>query len=214
MNNIDGKTWVAFSDLCGLKAMYAKEPDRAAEAINKFYNVAYELHSENDIIHSLVVSDCAIFWIDRPNCIDDLEMLLERLKGFHLKMLPDYLLRSSIAYGHFKYQQRLEMPTIRKNMIIGGAYLEAYANNDKIDHGAIVIVKLPEGLNYGGLQISNSYKRLLKANCPSKGFYEYWWSIEKPRQIKDFIKSRDEANNATFTKLKELYSGSQRLASG
>jgi len=214
MNDFDGKTWVAFSDLCGLKAMYAKEPDQAAEALDKFYNVAYGLHSEDDIINSLVVSDCSIFWIDRPDCIDGLELLLERLKGFHLHMLPDYLLRSTIAYGHFKYQQRLEMPTIRKNMIVGGAYLDAYANNDKIDHGAIVIVKLPEGSNYRGLQISNNCKMLLKTNCPSKGLYEYLWSIENSRQIKDFIKNRDKANNATFSKLKELYSANKILDRG
>ena len=208
MNDFDGQTWVAFCDLCGLKAMYAKEPNQAANALNKFYNVAYDLHHENDTINSLVVSDCAIFWIDRPDCIDDLGIIIRRLKEFHSNMLPDYLLRSTIAYGHFKYQQRLEMPTIRKNMIVGGAYLEAYANNDKIDHGAIVIVKLPEGLNYRSLQISEGHKMLLKANYPSRGLYEYFWSIENSRQIKDFIMNREKANNATFSKLKELYAGS------
>lgn len=207
MNNFDGKTWAAFSDLSGLKALYEKKPEDAAKALDKFYNTIYDMQEEQNPINAIVVSDCAIFWIDRKNCVGELGTLLEHLKRLYRRMLPDYLLRTTIAYGHFKYQQRLEMPRIRKNMIIGGAYLDAYVNNERIDHGAIVIVKLPEGTSYRDLHFVN--KPMIKANCPKKGFYEYFWAVENHRQIKNFIKEREEANIATFSKLKELYSGSQ-----
>lgn len=207
MNDFDGKTWVAFSDLSGLKALYEKKPEDAANALNKFYNTVFEIQEERNPINAIVVSDCAIFWIDIVGCVGQLGTLLGQLNKLHRRMLPDYLLRTTIAYGHFTYQQRLEISTIRKNMIIGLAYLEAYANNDKVDHGAIVIVRLPEGTSHRDLHCVN--KPMIKANCPKKGFYEYFWAIENPRQIKTFIQEREEANIATFSKLKELYSERQ-----
>lgn len=209
MNDFDGKTWVAFSDLCGLKALYEKNPGDAAEALDKFYNAVYDVQEEQNPINAIVVSDCAIFWIDIRNCVNELGTILGHLKELHRKMLPDYLLRTTIAYGHFKYQQRLEISTIRKNMIIGLAYLDAYANNDKIDHGAIVVVKLPEGTIFRSLQLVTEYKSIIKADYPKKGFCEYFWSVQNSRQIKTFIQEREEVNIATFSKLKELYSGGQ-----
>ena len=207
MNDFDGQTWVAFSDLSGLKALYEKNPEDAAEALDKFYNAVYDVQEEQSPINAIVVSGCAIFWIDIRNCVNELGTILGHLKELHRKMLPDYLLRTTIAYGHFKYQQRLEISTIRKNMIIGLAYLDAYANNDKIDHGAIVVVQLPEGTSYRDLHFVN--KPMIKVHCPKKGFCEYFWAVENHRQIKNFIEEREEANIATFSKLKELYSGSQ-----
>ncbi len=205
MNNFDGQTWVAFSDLCGLKAMYEKDIEKAAQALNKFYNIVYDLQQFNNSINSIVVSDCSVLWLDRPNCTDELSILLERVKELHQQMLPEYLIRTTIAYGHFKYQGRLEMPRIRKNMIVGGAYLDAYANNDKVDLGAIVIVRLPDGSNYNNLRVGNEYKNVIKANFPKNGFYEYCWSLREKNQIKDFLDKRKKIENSVFQKLKELY---------
>lgn len=50
MNNFDGQTWVAFSDLSGLKAMYIKDVDQAATALDKFYNTAYGLQENDELI--------------------------------------------------------------------------------------------------------------------------------------------------------------------
>jgi hypothetical protein len=206
MNDFDGQTWVAFSDLCGLKTMYEKDTEQAAQALDKFYNAVYDLQQRTDSINSVVVSDCAVFWIDRVECTNDIGRVLDHLKRLHTQMLLDYLIRSTIAYGHFRYQRRLEMPRIRKDMIIGGAYLDAYANNDKIQHGSIVIIKLPESINYRNLQLDREYRDMIKANCPVKGFYEYFWSLRNKGQIGGFLDKRKEIQNSVFQKLKELYS--------
>ena len=206
MNDFDGQTWVAFSDLCGLKAMYEEDAEKAAQALNKFYNTVYDLQYSNNSINSIVVSDCSVCWIDRPDCTAGLSMLLEKLKSLHQRMLPDHLIRTTIAYGHFKYEGRLEMPQIQKNMIIGGAYLDAYANNDKIEHGSIVIVKLPEGTDYGNLRMESEYKNMLKGNCPVEGFCEYFWSLSNKQNIERFLYKRKEINNSVFQNLKKLYS--------
>jgi len=206
VNDFDGQTWVAFSDLCGLKAMYEKNTEQAAQALDKFYNTVYDLQHDGNPVNSIVVSDCAVFWEDRTNCTDDLSILLEKVKSLHQLMLPDYLIRTTIAYGHFKYQGRLEMPRIRKNMIVGGAYLDAYANNDKIELGSIVIVKLPESTNFQNLSLRRECKVMIKTNCPAKGFYEYFWSLGNKSQMSGFLDRRKEIQNAIFQKLKDLYS--------
>ncbi len=209
MNNFDGQTWVAFSDLSGLKAMYIKDVDQAAAALDKFYNTTYSLQENDELINSIVVSDCAVFWIDRQDCLDCLATLLRRLQEFHQQLLPDYLLRTTIAYGHFKYEQRLEIPRIRKNMIVGRAYLDAYANNDRVDHGAIVIVTLPENISFKELEVAYGRKDYMRRSSKGKGYYEYFWAVKTPRKIKDFLNKREEANAATFAKLKELYTKNQ-----
>lgn len=206
MNNFDGQTWVAFSDLSGLKALYEEDRDKAAIALDKFYNSVYELQRETNSVNSIVVSDCAIFWIDEIDCTDKLEVLLDKMKRLHQQMLPDYLVRSTIAYGHFKYQDRLEMPRIHKNMIIGGAYLDAYANNDKINHGDIVIVKLPDGISYNNFQITGTLKELIRKDSPVKDFHEYFWQLQNKRQISSFMEKRKEIHYAIFREIKELYS--------
>ncbi len=186
--------------------MYEKDSEKAAQALDRFYNTVYDLQHDENSVNSIVVSDCAIFWIDKPDCINDLSILLEKLPSFHRRMLPDYLIRTTVAYGHFRYQRRLEMPRIRKDMIIGGAYLDTYVNNDRIEHGSIVIVKLPEDTNFRNLHLRREYKEMIKANCLAKGFYEYFWSLQNKGQINSFVNERKEIQNTVFQKLKELYS--------
>ena len=200
MNNFDGQTWVAFSDLSGLKKMYSKSHKKAAKALSKFYSSVYNLQQSKVVINAIVVSDCAVFWIDKQDCKNELSVLLDKVKQLHQKMLPDYLLRTTIAYGHFKYQQRIEMPTIRKNMIIGGAYLDAFMKNDKIEHGAIVIVELPSKMEMKDI-INDDY---VTKKIQGK-FYEYFWMLNNKSEIKEFVKRRKEIQENIFENLKKLY---------
>ena len=206
MNSFNGQTWVAYSDLCGLKAMYASAPEEAVKALDKFYNTVYELQRDKNSVNYIVVSDCAIFWIDKPDCIKDLSIVLKESKELYQKMLPDYLVRTTIAYGHFKYENRIEMPCIRKELIVGAAYLDAYANNDKIATGAIAIVKLHGNTPLENISIDDDYKQLIKEHSPKKSFYEYYWSLQNESQIGSFVNKRKEIQNTIFQKLKELYS--------
>jgi len=146
--NFEGETWVAFSDLCGTKAMYKENPDKAAEALDHFYNTVYVVQQVQNEISALVVSDCAIFWVhdaaEHRAMFQMLPTLLKQLKWLHRQMIEhNYLVRTTIAYGHFRYEQRIELPRLRKDMIIGGAYLDAYAANDKVTPGGIVILRPP-----------------------------------------------------------------------
>lgn len=205
MYDYDGNTWVAFSDLCGLKAMYRKDPREAASALDRFYNITFDLQREEDDINSLVVSDCAIFWIDQEEPIYDSTALLDKLKSLHIKMLPDYLIKTSIAYGHFKYQRRSETPSIRKNMIVGGGYLVAYAENDNIEAGSITVVQLPPVDSEYYVDVFSSASIPFKDNFPHDGFREYFWSLNHDNDIDSFIRNRNNIKESVYAQYKSLY---------
>lgn len=94
-------------------------------------------------------------------------------------------------------------------MIVGRAYLDAYANNDRVDHGAIVIVTLPENVSFKELEVAYGRKDYMRRSPKRKGFYEYFWAVKTSRKIRDFLNKREEATAATFVKLKELYTRNQ-----
>jgi hypothetical protein len=214
LENFEGQTWVAYSDLCGTKAIYRENPNNAAKALNRFYNEVYNLNEPASNISSLVVSDCAIFWVDRNGSyreegmaieLQTLEQLLSRLNSLHKKMISeDYLIKTTISYGHFRYQNRLEMPRIRKDMIIGGAYLDVYAKNDKVNAGSIVLLT-EQNKEYQNLILSDDWrwKNLCHKMLCGK---EYYWCANAERDIARIQEvQRIRKKQERFQKLKELY---------
>ena len=204
--NFEGKTWVAFTDLCGTKDMYKEKPEIAAKALHTFYNAVFNIHQQSGNISTIVVSDCAIFWLNRgANQQDNLDTLLSSLKKLNREMIgKNYLLRTTIAYGHFKYQQRLEIPGISKNMFVGSAYLDAYANNDKAIEGSIAIASWPKGKKRNGY--SQQFQKFVRKG-KDLDFWEYFWSVDDASEIKRLIAEREKAYKLTFEKLKEIYQG-------
>ena len=57
----------------------------------------------------------------------------------------DFMLTTSIAYGKFRYQERIEFEGIEKNPIYGNAYISAFLDNEngkpKIQPGQCRIIK-------------------------------------------------------------------------
>lgn len=216
--DFDGQTWVAFSDLCGTKAIYAEDPDKAAKVLDIFYNTVYDIQCNSGNISSLVVSDCAIFWIHGNGSLngetkinpDMLGTLLEQLQKLHQEMIrQNCLIRSTVAYGHFKYQQRLEMPRIRKNMVIGGGYLEAYVANEKQRLGSIVIVKKPDDWNISSCRNYESYISPSSEN----GAWEYIWWSKEGEDINGALQRRDKAIKDQYTNIINGYKRQTRRKS-
>jgi hypothetical protein len=198
----DGETWVAFTDLCGTKVMYNENPEVAAKALDTFYNTVFDIHQETNGICTIAVSDCAIFWLNEGvNQQTNLHTLLNSLKALHRRMIDkSYLLRTTVAYGNFKYQQRLEIAAIRKDMFVGSAYLDAYANNDKIQPGQIGIVK---SAHCTDIKLCAGDLHGLVFKIRNSGFWEYFWSVNDARQIQRLKEQRARAYKATAEKLKE-----------
>jgi len=210
--DFNGDTWVAFADLCGTKAMYAQSPKTAARALDCFYEAAFALVQRAPQVNGIAVTDCAFFWLtcesgERPMIGEGLGELLGLLKSLHERLLRGkYLLRSTVAYGHFQYDRRRQLPRLMKGMAIGKAYLDAYLLNDQYVPGSIMIVKAPEE------RTPDDYAPQLLACLLSggqNGPWEYIWWAESgiPVGVEEAQRQRDEAYDGRFDRLMRAYRG-------
>ena len=133
ISNIDLDTFVAFMDISGFKQLM-KNKERAWKALDRFYNYGYEVirrnRQQNNIsVEGIFISDCGILFVRacNDNKTESLKALLRVVRELNRKMLDDdFMLTTNIAYGHFKYQERIEFEGIEKNPIYGNAYVSAF----------------------------------------------------------------------------------------
>lgn len=192
-----GQTYVAFSDLFGFKEMM-KDRKEAYEALNYLFNSACALLQGNDNVKGLAVSDCVISW-----AVDShLENIKDFISNLHNKMIKKrYLMRTTIAFGEFRYEDRIELSNLSKEMIWGGAYLTAYLANEKAEIGSIVLVD--DGL---AETVQRPNEGMWRKTKKPRG-WEYFWSVDNPEQIERLIKKRKESHRGRYEWLKDIYQG-------
>jgi len=213
LENIDGNAFVAFTDIAGFKKMLT-DGNRAAKALDYFYNCGYDILNVNSLVKGLFVSDSGILIVpcnstDKMKLKDNLKALLKVIKELNIKMLDkNYMLTTSIAFGYFKYENRLEFPGISKDMMLGHAYLNAYLDNEnktnKLEPGQCRIVCD----NYKDVDIEeiselieNEY--VLEMAKQEKRIY-FHWCLEKATDVKQLRTKYQNAKNSIYEKELEI----------
>lgn len=179
---IKEETFVAFTDISGFKEMM-KNGDSATKAMGHLYSAGYDTLRNTTSVNGLFISDCGVLFARDGDQGKRLSDLLDVLKAINKSLLrEEIMLATSIAWGHFSYDERIEFTGIEKNPIYGNGYLSAFMDNGlgkpKLQPGECRIVKkaldqLPE--------VSQSpYLR------ESKGHYQYFWNVDSPNQIAEF----------------------------
>ncbi len=211
--NFDGNTFVAFLDISGFKQLMKNEK-RAWKAIDRLYQYGYDVIKENNRqnnvrVEGLFVSDSGILFVrdcaDKKEC---LKGLLKVVKEINKKMLEhDFMLTTSIAYGHFKYQERIEFEGIEKNPVYGNAYISAFLDNEngkpKIQPGQCRIIRknLPQDLIQLIENRKNNNDEILrmiqKRNNDTNHFY-FYWMVEEPSEIEKFEKEYNDSYNLKY----------------
>lgn len=202
LENFNEETFVAFLDISGFKELM-KNDQKAVEALNYLYQVGFDIlksqNSQNQI-DGLFISDCGVLFVRNTGVSKNqqLEGLLEVIKSINKRLLQhDIMLTTSIAYGHFSYQEKIEFTGIEKNPIYGGAYVKAFLDNEvgqpKIQAGQCRLVKenLPTDI------ISNN--TLIREK--GKHFY-YHWNVQNENQIDDFLKDYNDSYNLKYEGIK------------
>ena len=216
LQHFDGQTWVAFSDLCGTKAMYLEDPDTASTALSRFYNTVYSLHDRCSSISAFAVSDCAVSWVHSGGCrgneaevpAETLESLLQRLQCLHRKLIDaGHLVSSTVAYGHFTYEARQERIHLRKGMMIGSAYLDAYGHNASLRPGAIGIVKAPPPHTCG--ECAGRFANFLIQRRGAVPWEFVWWA-DGPAQVHSAKQRVDRAFKNRFKAVAKAYRNRSR----
>lgn len=184
--NFSGNTFVAFVDVCGFKTMMKESEERVYRVLNAFYQVGYDvLRKSRNHINGIFVSDCGILFSREGGQQEQLENLLQVVKVINRRMLgDDVMLTTNIAYGSFRYENRIEFIGIEKNMIYGNAYLSAYLDslaNPKMEAGQCRIL------------INNISREILDSNeflkTQGRKHYYYYWNIDDSEKIESFKKA-------------------------
>ena len=205
IHSFTGETYVSFSDLNGFKELM-RDQKEAAKALNKFYKTVYELKCNNKYsnLQTIAISDCAITFIAMERK-DKLPLLLDFLKDLHIKMIEaEYLITTTIAYGQFSYQQRIEITGLGKDMLYGDAYLKAYLNNNKAPEGSIVIVCEQNGKN-AALHSSQHYRLLIKDINKRISGLRFYWSVKSPDEISCFEEEYHNTYNLKYKGMISVY---------
>ncbi len=198
-----------------------KDEKRAWETLDSLYKYGYDVIIENQDnirVEGLFVSDSGILFV--RNCLDKkecLKVLLKIIRELNRKMLNhDFMLTTSIAYGHFKYQKRIEFEGIEKNPIYGNAYVSAFLDNEKrkqkIQPGQCCIVRknFPQDLIQSIEDKENNNDEILrmirKRDNDNNHFY-FHWMREEPSEIKNFEKKYKDSYTLKYAGMLKALKG-------
>lgn len=148
-----------------------------------FYTAGFSILQRHNNVHGMLVSDCAVlFAVGNHLPIIKLRNILSVTEQLNRELIRnEIMLTTSIAYGQFKYHQRLEFPGIEKNPIYGHAYIAAFLDNEsghpRIQPGQCRIVKK----NLPPIDFSD-----LERTRETKNHYYYYWMLSNSAQIQNF----------------------------
>ena len=130
VQNFSGQTFVAFLDISGFKDLM-KDDRKALDALNELYQSGYNALKNADGVEGFFVSDSGILFVRSGSTHERLTKIMSVIKRINRQMLfGNYMLTTSIAYGHFDYHDKLEFDGIEKNPIYGFAYVQAFLDNE------------------------------------------------------------------------------------
>jgi hypothetical protein len=184
IEDFNGNTFVAFTDISGFKELM-KNDSLALEAIRHFYQTGFDVLSDSNNVEGFFISDCGILFPRNGSNENKLRDLLSVVKKINQRMLSrNYMLTTSIAFGRFDYQGKIEFQGIEKNPIYGGAYVKAFMDNEtgkpRIQPGQCRIVKefLPQ------IEFSD-FPLVVERGRDNIHFY-YYWNLNESDSISHF----------------------------
>lgn len=184
VEDFNGNTFVAFTDISGFKEMMKGDGMRAIRALDRLNTAGFNALRNNEDVNGFFVSDCGILFVrnqqqSQPEMLISLLRVTEQINRGLIN--EDIMLTTSIAYGPFSYHQRIEFNGIEKNPIFGNAYVSAFLDNEtgspRIQPGQCRIVS--QNLDD---DLFTNIPRLKK----QKEHYYHYWMVNSPNEIEDF----------------------------
>ena len=210
IKDYSGNTFVAFLDISGFKIMM-QDDQRALKAMNKLYTTGYRELKGNmcdEQIDGIFISDCGILFArSRQSDERNLKTLLKIIRNINEDLLSeDIMLTTSVAYGQFIYEERIEFGGIEKKPIYGNAYVDAYFDNDngipKIQPGQCRIINnenLPSEIKriLGGDNKDDNIFSMIHPRNDNNHYY-FYWMLQSPTDIDEFEKQYNSSYNLKY----------------
>ena len=199
IQNFNNETFVAFIDISGFKELM-KDTENGLAALKRLYQSGYDALLNSDGVEGFFVSDCGILFVRNGNNTEKLKKILSVIKIINCKMLEkNYMLTTSISFGHFHYHNKLEFDGIEKNPIYGNAYVKSFLDNEtgipKIQPGQcrIITKDLPEEIDLDDIAFN-----LLKRKNNGNHLY-YYWNLNQENQISNFEKQYNDTYKSKYS---------------
>lgn len=214
----EGETYLAFLDISGFKKLMKEK--KAQQALDSLHSHAFNIIDEyGDIIGILASDSCVLFVNKKLELHEDTEyylsLLLDKVKQMNRNLIKDgFMVTTSIAYGQFRYEKRIEFNRIEKNHFFGNAYVDAFLDNEhgnkKIKPGEcrLLINTFPENIktllnNQENLEMPLSGNSLGLLN--KVGTYHYfYWMLKDSSDITNFKNKYTRAYESRYKLLKKL----------
>lgn len=226
INSYIGVTFVAYLDISGFKDLMQDEK-KAWKALDRLYQYGYEvLENQNTDyrVEGIFISDSGVLFVRGNNqniqsTTVALKSLLMIIKVINEKMRKeDFMLTTSVTYGKFRYQERIEFEGIEKNPIYGDAYVSAFLNNEngkpKIQPGQCRIVKKNFPRELSNIITNNptdSILRMVKVRNGDNKHYYFYWMVDNPEEINGFEQQYRDAYSLKYAgMLKALKSNKKK----
>lgn len=205
IEDFNGECFVAFTDISGFKEMM-KDDRRAAEAIESFYESAYSILKERNDVNGLFISDCGVIFTREGDKTVQLTNILQVVRQINEEVLrKNIMLTTSISWGHFRYQNRIEVSGIIKQPIYGNAYLSAYLDNEvgkpKLQPGQCRILKT--GIDEQVFQ-SVEQREMLDG---VRAHQYYYWMVEESQKIQEFKQRYKDSYNLRYAGILKALKG-------
>jgi hypothetical protein len=216
--DFEGETFLAFMDISGFKKLMKE--NKAQEALDNLHSHGYDIIDEHGDISAILASDsCILFVNNKLELIDDtkyyLSLLLDKVKEMNRNLIKDKIMvTTSIAYGQFRYEKRVEFNRIEKNHFFGNVYVDAFLDNEydnkKIKPGEcrLLVNKFPESvknyLKYQDSLDSPSAETSLGLLRKEGKYYYFYWMLKKSENITNFKNKYTRAYESRYRLLKNL----------
>ncbi len=220
----NGETWVAFLDVSGFKQKMKNSLSEAGQLLDKFYNVVYQETSEinesyrnNSPINSLIVSDCAIIYIDnREDNMDptgerkvtNLKKMLMLIRNINLRLIETHngsrvMTTCTVDYGEFTYINKKTNEYTAKSYFYGPTYLNVYFENEKLSKTPGFCRILTKNFILTIPQRHELPFKLLSSN-ENSDYYDYYWMLSDFNQREEFNTEYKNLTQSVFDNLGTL----------
>lgn len=137
--------YVAFLDILGFKKKLSKlGQDRAKRYISNFSSTVYTVFQETDrnLVEGFIVSDCIVLNTKNSSELSLREIIKTIIRICRNEFIENsILMRGAIAKGNFENMPAVELANLRKELIVGQAYVDAYLLEDKAKISGIILTQ-------------------------------------------------------------------------
>lgn len=134
--------FLGYVDIAGFRNLMRRNSAEALRALDRFYQFGYN-EIENQIGHRKPIvgqffSDSGLLIaLNQDSRMEQLRKLLGIICNLNKKMYKEgkFLLTTSVVYGQFKHQKRVQSESIGKVMVYGKGFVQAYFNQTGLKPG-------------------------------------------------------------------------------